>query len=40
MELQLAEVCPFAMERLHAIGDVTAVSLAQVVADTARKVTR
>lgn len=37
MEGQLGQACPLAVTRLQGIADMTALSVAQVVADTARK---
>ena len=37
MEQQLGQACPLAVTRLQGIADMTALSVAQVVADTARK---
>ena len=38
MEGQLAALCPLATSRLQGIADMTALSIAQIVGDTARKV--
>ncbi len=38
MEGQLGAACPLAVTRLQGIADMTALSIAQVVADTARKI--
>jgi hypothetical protein len=38
MEGQLGHACPLAVTRLQGIADMTALSIAQIVADTARKV--
>lgn len=40
VELQLGDVLPAARGRLAAIGDTAAMGLAQIVADTARRVDR
>lgn len=37
LEQQLGQACPLAVTRLQGIADMTALSMAQVVADTARK---
>lgn len=37
LEQQLGEACPIAVTRLQGIADMAALSMAQVVADTARK---
>lgn len=37
MEQQLGAACPMAVTRLQGIADMTALSVAQVVADTARR---
>ena len=40
MEGQLGAACPLAVTRLQGIADMTALSIAQVVADSARKIGR
>jgi len=40
MEGQLGQACPLAVMRLQGIADMTALSIAQVVADSARKIGR
>ncbi len=40
MEAQLGQACPMAVSRLQGIADMTALSIAQVVADSARKLGR
>lgn len=40
MEGQLAQACPLATTRLQGIADMTALSVAQVVADSARRIGR
>lgn len=40
MEGQLGQVCPLAVTRLQGLADMTALSIAQVVADSARKIGR
>lgn len=37
MEGQLGQACPLAVSRLQGIADMTALAIAQVVADSARK---
>lgn len=39
-EAQLGQVCPMAVTRLQGIADMTALGIAEVVADTVAKVTR
>lgn len=39
-EAQLGQVCPMAVSRLQGIADMTALGIAEVVADTVRKVGR
>lgn len=38
LEAQLGQACPLAVTRLQGIADITALSVAQVVADAARKI--
>jgi hypothetical protein len=38
MEGQLGQACPLAVTRLQGIADMTALSIAQVVADSARRI--
>lgn len=40
MEGQLGQACPLAVTRLQGLADMTALSMAQVVADAARKIGR
>lgn len=40
LEGQLAQACPLATTRLQGIADITALSMAQVVADSARRIGR
>lgn len=40
MEAQLGQACPMAVSRLQGLADMTALSIAQVVADSARKIGR
>lgn len=40
LEAQLGQACPMAVTRLQGIADMTALSVAQVVADSARKIGR
>ena len=40
LEGQLGQACPMAVTRLQGIADMTALSVAQVVADSARKIGR
>ena len=40
MEGQLGQACPLAVTRLQGIADMTALSIAQVVADSARRIGR
>lgn len=40
LEGQLAQACPLATTRLQGIADMTALSMAQVVAETARRIGR
>lgn len=40
METQLAQMVPAAAGRLHGIADMTALSMAQIVSDTVRRVSR
>lgn len=40
LEGQLAQACPLATTRLQGIADMTALSMAQVVADSARRIGR
>lgn len=40
LEQQLGQACPLAVTRLQGIADMTALSVAQVVADSARKIGR
>lgn len=40
LEAQLGQVCPLAVTRLQGIADMTALGIAEVVADTVRKVRR
>jgi len=40
LEGQLGQACPLAVTRLQGIADMTALSIAQVVADSARKIGR
>lgn len=40
LELQLGQACPLAVTRLQGIADMTALSIAQVVMDSARKLGR
>ena len=40
LEAQLGQACPMAVSRLQGIADMTALSIAQVVADSARKLGR
>lgn len=40
MEGQLGQACPLAVSRLQGIADMTALSIAQVVADSARRIGR
>jgi hypothetical protein len=40
MEGQLGQACPMAVSRLQGIADMTALSIAQVVADSPRKISR
>ncbi len=37
LEAQLATLCPMAVSRLQAIGDLTAMAMAEVVVDAARR---
>lgn len=38
MEGQLGQACPLAVTRLQGIADMTALSIAQVVSDAARRI--
>lgn len=40
LEAQLGQACPLAVTRLQGLADMTALSIAQVVADSARKIGR
>ena len=40
LELQLGQACPLAVTRLQGIADMTALSISQVVMDSARKIGR
>jgi hypothetical protein len=40
LEGQLGQACPLAVTRLQGLADMTALSIAQVVADSARKIGR
>jgi hypothetical protein len=40
LEQQLSTLVPLATSRLQAIGDITALSAAEIVSDTVRKVNR